>query len=188
MINAVHVYHVIAFPLKADERFHHFVFIPLVGIPGQMYRWGALLNYTAFFISGFPGGISYFNLVLVKLSLMSKLRQKQIDKCLNVWCRGPGLVIAGLCHYLSIVHGNYSMPLAANLIAGIMTVFNGLYYGEMAVANYSTHVVLGRPTGQRQSRVTGAEVPVLKAPAHPLYEDPDKAKKHRNWLLQKMGS
>jgi len=188
MINATHFYHLLAFSLKADEKFHHFVFIPLIGIPGQIYNWGALLNYTSFFICGVPGGISYFNLVLVKLSLMGKLKQKKIDKFLNVWCRCPGLVVAGLCHYLSIVHGNYSMPLAANVISGTMTVFNGLYYCDMAVANYSTHLVLGRPTNQRQSKVTGAEVPVLKAPSHPLYEDADKAKKHRNWVLQKMGS
>ena len=75
----------------------------LVGIPGQVYRYGALQNYTSFFISGFPGGVSYFNLVLVKLGVMSKLKQKKIDKYMNVWCRCPGLVIAGLCHWLSFV-------------------------------------------------------------------------------------
>jgi len=103
MINTVHMYHLLFFSLKADERFHHFVFIPLVGIPGQVYRYGALQNYTSFFISGFPGGVSYFNLVLVKLGVMSKLKQKKIDKYMNVWCRCPGLVIAGLCHWLSFV-------------------------------------------------------------------------------------
>ena len=99
MINTVHMYHLLFFSLKADERFHHFVFIPLVGIPGQVYRYGALQNYTSFFISGFPGGVSYFNLVLAKLGVMSKLRQKKIDKYMNVWCRCPGYVC---CSSLSL--------------------------------------------------------------------------------------
>lgn len=182
------MYHVLMFTLKPDEIFHHFLFIPLVGIPGQIYFWGALLNYTSFFISGFPGGVSYVNLVLVKMGLMRKITQKKIDKWMNVWCRCPGLVVAGTCHYLSVVNGNYEMPLIVNLVTGVLTVFNGLYYCDMSVANYSTHLVLGRPTASKKSKVTGVEVPVLKAPSHPLYEDPEKAKSHRAWLLAKMGS
>lgn len=53
IINSVHVYHLIGgFKLNAGERFHHFVFIPTLGFPGQAFCWGALSNWQAFFISG----------------------------------------------------------------------------------------------------------------------------------------
>ena len=67
IVNSLHVYHLIGgFGLTAADRFHHYLFIPTLGFPGQYYRWGALGNVQAFFISGLPGGIDYFLLGLCK--------------------------------------------------------------------------------------------------------------------------
>ena len=57
IINSVHVYHMIGgFRLSGADYFHHLVFIPTIAFPGQVFRWGALGNFQAFFISGMPGG------------------------------------------------------------------------------------------------------------------------------------
>ena len=49
VINAVHVYHMIAFSnLTSSDYFHHLMFIPTVGFFGQYYEWGAIRNFCAF--------------------------------------------------------------------------------------------------------------------------------------------
>ena len=87
MINAVHLYHVLFFNLNTDELFHHALFLPLVGGPGQYYEWGALRSTLAFAISGLPGGIDYLMLVGVKGGHVSRARQKQVSAALNQWLR-----------------------------------------------------------------------------------------------------
>ena len=38
-----------------------------LGLPGQFLKWGPVMPAGAFFISGFPGGISYLMLGLYKV-------------------------------------------------------------------------------------------------------------------------
>jgi hypothetical protein len=52
--------------LSAAEYFHHGLFIPTLGFPGQIFAFGALGAWQAFFISGLPGGIDYLLLGLQK--------------------------------------------------------------------------------------------------------------------------
>ena len=84
---AIHSYHVLFFKLTFDELWHHFLFVPGVGIYGGLCQLGTsppcavrrtarpltslppspdsnvgCRNVTAFFMSGLPGGISYVNL------------------------------------------------------------------------------------------------------------------------------
>ena len=57
IINSVHLYHMVGgFALTGADYFHHGLFIPTLGLPGQLLRWGPLANWQAFFISGLPGG------------------------------------------------------------------------------------------------------------------------------------
>ena len=71
------------------------MFVPLIGGSGMCYQWGAVRNLLSFFISGFPGGMDYFFLVLVKYNMISKLQQKKYCSNLNIYCRCPGIVISG---------------------------------------------------------------------------------------------
>jgi hypothetical protein len=55
-INAVHVYHMVGgFQLSGADYFHHLLFIPFLGFPGQILQWGAMEPAGAWFISGAPG-------------------------------------------------------------------------------------------------------------------------------------
>jgi hypothetical protein len=84
IVNAVHVYHMIAFgKLSVNDYFHHLMFIPTVGFFGQYYEWGALRNFLCFFISGLPGGVDYLLLVLVKLGHIDVMAQKRVCAALN---------------------------------------------------------------------------------------------------------
>jgi hypothetical protein len=64
-IIAVHTYHCVAFDLSKQDIFHHFMFVPTIGVYGGFcMAWGPFRNCVAFFISGLPGGIDYIVLVL----------------------------------------------------------------------------------------------------------------------------
>ena len=56
IINSVHVYHMLGSfgKLSPAEYFHHLLFIPTLGFPGQIFAFGALGAWQAFFISGAP--------------------------------------------------------------------------------------------------------------------------------------
>ena len=80
IINSVHVYHMIGgFGLTAADYFHHLLFVPALGFPGQVYQWGALANFQAFFISGLPGGLDYFMLGLIRVGRLSALFEKRVN-------------------------------------------------------------------------------------------------------------
>jgi hypothetical protein len=136
MVNAIHVYHVVMFKLNSTDRFHHLLFIPLVGFPGQYYDWGALRSLLTFCISGFPGGIDYVNLVLFKVGKMSKERQKYYCMNLNTWIRGPLIVMCVFMQYMSILYGKNTVPLPANLLVGSLALFNGLFYLQSSTKSY----------------------------------------------------
>lgn len=157
----------IAFKLSAAEYFHHLLFIPTLGFPGQYFDWGALGNVQAFFISGLPGGIDYYLLSLK----VDKLLQKQISANLNIWCRMPGLIMCFIMLYESLLYKSDDAifpPTFFCLVQLILPPYNALYYCKQAVANYAVHYMMdqykrsGQPgtvsMSQRTSKVTGGQV------------------------------
>ena len=52
IINSIHVYHMIGgFGLSSADYFHHGMFIPTLGFPGQIFSFGAGANWQAFYVS-----------------------------------------------------------------------------------------------------------------------------------------
>ena len=109
IINSVHVYHMIGqFELSGADYFHHLVFVPALGFPGQVYRWGSLGNMMAFFISGLPGGLDYLLLGCQKLGLVDHLFEKQASANLNTWLRVPGILFTSTLLYQATLLGNHA--------------------------------------------------------------------------------
>ena len=53
--SSVHVYHMVGgFKLSGADYFHHLVFIPTLGFPGQVYRWGPLANWQVPAVASMP--------------------------------------------------------------------------------------------------------------------------------------
>jgi len=144
IVNAIHVYHVVAFPLTADERFHHYLFIPTVGFMGQTFEWGSIVGSLAFFISGLPGGIEYLMLVLVKHGTIPIIRQKRVSAVLNVYLRGPCIVITSFLTYQSFIYEKTTVPPLVAFTVISMSLFNSLYYTKQSVANFSISHALNR--------------------------------------------
>ena len=97
----IEVYHMVGgFRLSSADYFHHLLFVPLCGVPGQLFQWGAISNFQAVFISGLPGGIDYLLLGLQKISRVgsgslfaAKMYEKRFNANLNTWLRGPGVLL-----------------------------------------------------------------------------------------------
>jgi hypothetical protein len=173
IINSVHVYHMLGgFKLSAADYFHHLVFIPTLGFPGQIFKWGPLSNWLAFFISGLPGGLDYFLLGLCKLGLVDPVRtaythhagrprhamahrspaprvraaqifEKRVNANMNTWIRVPGILFSVVLLYQAILLGHHIVPLWAAYLQLVLPAYNALYFGKQAVANYAVHYMLG---------------------------------------------
>eukprot|EP00756_Hemistasia_phaeocysticola_P009295 Hpha_TRINITY_DN14862_c0_g2::TRINITY_DN14862_c0_g2_i1::g.170408::m.170408 len=143
IVNSVHLYHMVAFrDLSAADYFHHLLFIPTIGLTGQMCAWGALGNWQAFFISGLPGGVDYFMLYLQKEAKLEKMQEKRYNANLNIWCRMPGILVATILAYAGLLDGRYHGPMWALIMQLVLPPYNALYYAKQAVANYSVHYML----------------------------------------------
>eukprot|EP00756_Hemistasia_phaeocysticola_P042473 Hpha_TRINITY_DN16972_c1_g4::TRINITY_DN16972_c1_g4_i1::g.55823::m.55823 len=143
IVNSVHLYHMVAFrDLSAADYFHHLLFIPTIGLSGQVFQWGALGNWQAFFISGLPGGLDYFMLYLQKEGKLEKMQEKRYNANLNIWCRMPGILVATILCYSGLVNGRYGAPLWAMVMQLTLPPYNALYYAKQSVANYSVHYML----------------------------------------------
>lgn len=135
VINAVHFYHMIGgFQLTAGDYFHHFLFIPTIALPGQLFRWGPLANFQAFFISGLPGGVDYLLLGLQKLGALDHLVEKRVNANLNSWCRAPGILFSTVLCYQGLLYGRCGgslpptlrPPVWAMLLQLLLPPYNGL--------------------------------------------------------------
>ncbi len=121
-VNAVHVYHMIGgFHLTSADYFHHLLFIPLLGFPGQVLLWGAVEPAGAFFISGLPGGISYLLLGLNKLGWVEPIVEKRVTANLNAWVRTPGIIILSFVVYQALIYNRHTLPLWAPALQCVTT-------------------------------------------------------------------
>lgn len=136
MIIAVHVYHMVIFDdLSSADYFHHLMFIPTMGIPGMLYKWGPAQSFLCFFISGLPGGIDYAALALNKMGWINdRSLIKKIGALQNSWIRWPGIIVSAYNIYMGWVYGSLHAPWYwALLIAGLSS-FNAIYYGFQAIS------------------------------------------------------
>jgi len=142
VINAVHCYHMIGgFQLSGADYFHHLLFIPFLGFPGMVLLWGAVEPCGAFFISGLPGGISYFLLGLIKLGRLTPMAEKRITANLNCWVRVPGILLVSFLVYQAVLYDRHTLPLWSCILQIVLPFYNALYYCKQAVANYTIHYI-----------------------------------------------
>jgi len=144
VINSVHIYHMLGgFRLSSDDYFHHAMFIPTLGFPGQYFNFGPLGPWLGFFISGLPGGIDYLMLGLVKIGLLSRVLEKRINANLNTWCRCPGILVSTILFSQAVLYDLYdhSVPTFFIVLYIVLPPYNGIYYGRQAVSNYTVNFI-----------------------------------------------
>lgn len=135
-VASIHIYHMLAFPLRSEDIFHHVAFVSILcglAIPFKQVG-GSANNLGCFFLSGLPGGIDYLLLVLEKEGVISKRTQKKWCTRINVWLRGPSMSIYGFIAF----HAWWScqslqFPLPFLFVVGFLHFTNGQYYAQQAV-------------------------------------------------------
>jgi hypothetical protein len=145
MIVAIHMYHMLAFSLNQDDIFHHLVFVPIIGGIHFVCSWGTAGNILTFFISGFPGGLSYFLLAAVKAGTLPSLTEKRWNCSINTWIRSPGITI--FCTLVAAARTESGIRLAGVPASEVapwylfwpavgLSFFNGQFYAQRVIGNY----------------------------------------------------
>ena len=161
VIYALHLFHIVFHfsTLTAVDWVHHIVMIVVMLPLAVGLNPGALLGHGAFFSSGFPGGIDYLNLVLVKLGLMRSMTQKRINCLVQTWIRAPGCLYHALFAWIGYRADDYLMKnayLPTSLIVPALLVvmssfyWNGLYFQTRVVANYAVKITEAKSDSRDQ--------------------------------------
>lgn len=135
----MHLYHIFFFRnLKPIDWLHHLVSAFGSGGVALLMDWGKSVNAQLFFLSGLPGGIDYFLLLMVKLGYMHPLTEKKMNVYLNLCLRIPGLLfLSTLTHVNILYHQNlFGVPLYIGWLATFANIWNALYFGNRVFASY----------------------------------------------------
>eukprot|EP01060_Flectonema_neradi_P014342 TRINITY_DN2103_c0_g2_i1.p1 TRINITY_DN2103_c0_g2~~TRINITY_DN2103_c0_g2_i1.p1 ORF type:complete len:273 (+),score=46.12 TRINITY_DN2103_c0_g2_i1:60-821(+) len=142
-IGAVHIYHCVGWSnLTLDDWFHHLVFGGTIVTTGLCFKGGHIVNALSFTLSGFPGGLDYVLLALVKLGVISHDVEKRWNARIMTWIRAPLTTILSynLMSAFFSPGKQFDKPpkkselFAATLVA-ILVYFNGNYYAQRVVGN-----------------------------------------------------
>lgn len=84
-IYALHLYHMLFYrPLPMIDWIHHFVMVVVMLPLAYCLDPGHLLGHGSFYASGFPGGLDYLMLVLVKKGWMNSITEKRYNERIQV--------------------------------------------------------------------------------------------------------
>ena len=151
-IGAFHLHHFAFYTTSTEDVVHHLVNAGAVVLIGALCPWGRFTALSNMAMCGIPGGLNYFALWMQKLGLMSRMRQKTLNRALNIIIRYP---IQLLSHYLvalSVYAGRLpelSWPVTVLMTLGsFANSLNALYYGDAVVGNF--HVELAREKERRR--------------------------------------
>ena len=142
MTFAIHLYHMIVYwnKLTFDDYLHHILMVG-VSLPLSLYApCGPMIGHSLFFLTGLPGGINYGLLFLQRNGIIPKYTQKRVNKWLNLWIRMPGCIFTtalGIVDLINRWDNNSIYRNMASVIIGITIFWNGIYFMEQVVSDYS---------------------------------------------------
>jgi len=151
IVLSVHFYHLVGFrkSLRAEDYIHHGIFVGILGTLGVLMKgyWGIIGSWPCFFLSGLPGGITYYMLVCVKQGWMNSLTEKKHTSTINTYIRSPGAIIHMWNLMINYHYGTHHLknsPYAGFFLIGCCLLYfgNGQYYGAQAVADYASKSAL----------------------------------------------
>lgn len=136
---ALHFYHILMYwrSFRYDDWLHHVLMIGIAIPIGTMLSSHLLMGLSLFFTTGLPGGIDYALLFAVRNGWIESMKEKQINTFLNVWIRSPGCIAHAT---LTVIFALQKKSYLA-LIPAFLTFWNGQYFMEKVVSDYSARRV-----------------------------------------------
>ena len=131
LITLLHLYHMVAFPMRQEDWFHHLVMIGIIcGIGIILPGWGPIQNLWSFTFCGLPGGLDYFILILYKMKQIKKSTQKILSENINIWLRSPLGIISS---FLLLINPPQGIPIVFVYLVCALAYYNAQYYMKQAV-------------------------------------------------------
>lgn len=135
---ALHIYHVLFWPLKPIDVVHHvtsvFVCCPLMHCMNTtVMSWHLLIG------TGIPGGIDYLFLTLVKYNVLDSMVEKRINSWLNAYLRAPLGVIGSFLTFAYLRQTESKIKQMASFVILVTTYWNGTYFAKRAIESYASH-------------------------------------------------
>ena len=149
-IGAFHMHHFAFFEFSFEDIVHHLVNAGAVVVVGALCPWGKFTSLSNFAMCGIPGGANYFLLWLGKLGFMPRLRQKNINRFLNLCLRFPIQLLSHYLIFVSWMAGHmpplpwfFAVPMALGSTAHSL---NAWYYCDQVVGNYWVNLTQDKRT------------------------------------------
>ena len=133
---ALHAWHVAAYDLSSDDKFHHALFMPLIGIPGCLWDWGSCGNAQLWFMSGAPGGLIYTMSALQKCDLVLWVNEAAFTGIMTSLVRLPGALLACTQLLLALHGGQIHVPTLAVILQLTLSPFNAMYYAHHTLSRW----------------------------------------------------
>lgn len=130
------MYHVVAYRMRFEDAWHHFVFVPTIGLPGYLYDWAAFGNLQLFFICGIPGMVIYAVLVSQRVGRV-RFDEPLLSAAINICVRAPGILAANalLCH--AIWNDAIHPPRIAWALQLTLAPTNAIYYAHQSWSRFA---------------------------------------------------
>ena len=178
-VASIHLYHIIAFPLRGEDIFHHLTFVVVLcglAIPFKQ-TGGAANNLGCFFLSGLPGGLDYVSLVLEKQGAITRTAQKKFCAFINVWLRGPSMSVYLFIGLQALWRGSFTTPMWTIIVVVFLHFTNGQYYARQAVESLAVYL---------EREKNGLSEP--SSPASPAVDDGSSKKQSSGKQPSRVGS
>lgn len=163
---ALHLYHILAFQLTADDWWHHLQFIPMcLATPAFKQQIGCAVSLSNFFLSGLPGGLEYVFLILVMHGLMEKQKEKRYFAWLNQWVRAPGAIWITVLGFFCWREGQLPLNSVVGWTFGLFHLYNGMYFNMIAIescARFEYNEKLGKRLHAEEKKDAIQSSPTLK--------------------------
>jgi len=149
---AIHLYHIVAFPLRGDDIFHHVAFVVTLSGAAVPFKrtGGAANNLGCFFLSGIPGALNYLFLVLYYHGAMTRLQEKTWTARVNVWLRGPAMAVYAFIGFQALWRGAYDTPAIVLVLVILLHFTNGQYYAQQSVESLTRYVERVKADGGKE--------------------------------------
>eukprot|EP00735_Rhodelphis_limneticus_P014540 TRINITY_DN8579_c0_g1::TRINITY_DN8579_c0_g1_i1::g.8525::m.8525 TRINITY_DN8579_c0_g1::TRINITY_DN8579_c0_g1_i1::g.8525 ORF type:complete len:247 (-),score=18.86 TRINITY_DN8579_c0_g1_i1:38-778(-) len=149
-----HIYHTVFFqPLAFIDWVHHILMVAIGSIlmfftdshssdPQDLGIW---------FLSGFPGGVDYALLALMKVGYIHPLTEKFLNVHIQSWIRAPGLLIScygGFIAWLETKPETTMTQSVAVFLMILLVFWNAMYFQIRVVRSYYVHIATGGKINQ----------------------------------------
>lgn len=176
-ITGFHVYHMLAFKgISAEDWVHHLVSCVLVPIIGVGCPFGRVVSVSNLGMCGIPGGIDYALLAGVKLGVVPRMAEKNINSMLNLLLRWPLMLLSTYLFGLGWLNGTLAGASARGAqlwvrflmaVAVLLHTANAAYYAQKVIGN--AHVTAAK---EREARATKKQdSPPPRTDAFPISEE-----------------